>query len=151
MIDLVETGLDGLDEAMATMACAFDPQFGEAWNAAQLSGILAMPGATLILARAPAPCGFALLRTVVAEVELMLLAVQPPFRGRGIGRVLLSHSIDFARQNGGEHYFLEVRDDNPAISLYRLLGLEQVGTRRGYYRGAHGERRDALTFRLRLR
>ncbi len=151
MTAITRHGVEGLPDAMTVMAHAFDPQFGEAWNTAQCTGVLAMPGAELLIARQDVPVGFALLRTVIDEAELMLLAVTPTVRGQGIGRALLQHSIDLATKSGVVSYFLEVRGDNPAIKLYEQAGLEQVGLRRDYYRGANGNRRDALTYRLSLR
>lgn len=144
-------GIDGLADAMTVMARAFDPQFGEAWTASQCTGVLSMPGAQLLIARAPDPVGFALIRTVIDESELMLLAVTPESRGQGIGHALLQHSIEAVTASGATNYFLEVRSDNPAIVLYEKFGLRQVGVRRDYYRGVDGRRRDALTYRLSLR
>lgn len=144
-------GLDGLAEAMPVMARAFEPQFGEAWTTSQCTGVLAMPGAQLLIARAPDPVGFALIRTVIDEAELMLLAVAPELREQGIGRALLQNSIDLVTASGVTSYFLEVRSDNPAIILYQNLGFSQVGVRRDYYRGLDGHHRDALTYRLSLR
>ncbi len=150
MTAITRHGVEGLPDAMTVMAHAFDPQFGEAWNTAQCTGVLAMPGAELLIARDDVPVGFALLRTVIDEAELMLLAVLPDVRGQGIGRALLQHSIDLATKSGAVSYFLEVRGDNPAIKLYEQAGLKQVGFRRDYYRGLNGNRRDALTYRLSL-
>lgn len=150
MIAITRHGLDGLPDAMTVMDQAFDPLFGEAWNAAQCTGVLAMPGAELLVARGPHPLGFALVRTVLDETELMLLAVLPEVRGKGIGRSILLHSIDLATAAGATSYFLEVRDDNPAVALYEQAGLQQVGVRRDYYRGRDGNKRDALTYRRSL-
>lgn len=150
MIEVTRHGLDGLADALAVMNRAFDPQFGEAWNAAQCTGVLAMPGAELLIARGPHPIGFALMRTVIDETELMLLAVLPDVRGQGVGRAILQHSIALARATGAVSYFLEVRSDNPAVALYAAAGLEQVGVRPHYYQGNDGNRRDALTYRLSL-
>lgn len=144
-------GLDGLGDVMPVMTRAFDPQFGEAWTAAQCTGVLVMPGAHLLIARAPHPVGFALLRTVIDEAELMLLAVVPEARQQGIGRGLLQHTIDLATASGVTSYFLEVRSDNPAIIVYEKFGFGQVGIRRNYYRGSQANGRDALTYRLSLR
>jgi [ribosomal protein S18]-alanine N-acetyltransferase len=144
-------GIDALADAMLVMGRAFDPQYGEAWTAAQCTGVLSMPGAQLFIARAPDPVGFALIRTVIDETELMLLAVSPEARRMGIGHALLQHSIAAVKASGAVSYFLEVRSDNPAINLYGNFGLQQVGVRRDYYRGIDGRRRDALTYRLSLR
>lgn len=150
MTEITVHGIDGLADAMSVMGRAFDPQFGEAWTAAQCTGVLAMPGAQLLIARAPEPVGFALVRIVIDEAELMLLAVAPEVRGAGIGSSLLQHSIGMATELQATSYFLEVRSDNPAIAIYERAGLQRVGVRRDYYRGANGHRRDALTYRLSL-
>jgi len=150
MTQITIHGIDGLADAMTVMGRAFDPQFGEAWTAAQCTGVLTMPGAQLLIARSPEPTGFALIRTVIDEAELMLLAVAPEVRGRGIGTSLLQHSIQVATQLRATSYFLEVRSDNAAVAFYENAGLRQVGVRRDYYRGADGTRRDALTYRLSL-
>lgn len=146
-----ETGVEGLDDAMTVMMSAFDPEFGEAWNRAQCLGVLAMPGAVLLIAReGDRPLGFALVRVVIDEAELMLLAVIPEARGAGIGRKLLRETMCLAGSRGATAYFLEVRNDNPAVKLYGDEGLLCVGYRTGYYRGSDGKRRDAMTFRRSL-
>jgi len=144
-------GIDGLADIMSVMTCAFDAQFGEAWTAAQCTGVISMPGAQLLIARTPRVAGFALVRTVFDEAELMLLAVRPDLQRQGIGRALLGQSIATATAAGATSYFLEVRADNPARRFYEDCGFEQVGIRPHYYRGRDGVRRDALTYRLSLR
>jgi ribosomal-protein-alanine N-acetyltransferase len=151
MIAITIHGIDGLADVMSVMSRAFDAQFGEAWTAAQCTGVISMPGAQLLIARTPGVAGFALVRTVYDEAELMLLAVCPDIQRQGIGRALLEQSVETARASGTATYFLEVRSDNPARRLYEDLGFEQVGVRREYYLGADGLRRDALTYRLSLR
>lgn len=143
-----ETGVAGLDDAMRVMQAAFDPGYGEAWNRAQCLGVLAMPGAALLVAREGSQTlGFALVRVVIDEAELMLLAVTPEARSRGVGRALLRESMRHSCSRGATSYFLEVRHDNPAIKLYKDEGLACVGHRKEYYRGNDGKRRDAMTFR----
>lgn len=150
MLSITRHGLDGLDDVMSIMPEVFDPQFGEAWTASQCAGVLAMPGATILIARSPEPSGFALLRTVADESELMLLGVLPHRRRQGIGRLLLRETIAVAVTEGAQFYFLEVREDNAAIELYTGEGLSEVGRRASYYLGNDGRRRDALTFRATL-
>ena len=41
--------------------------------------------------------------------------------------------------------FLEVRDGNPAVRLYKRTGFSEVGRRRDYYSGCDGQLFDALT------
>lgn len=140
-----------LADVMLAMSDAFDPQFGEAWTEAQCAGVLGMPGSWLLIARiGPDPAGFALLRNILGEAELLLIAVRKGYRRYGVGRALLDRAIEDARQEGVETLHLEVRDGNPALALYRSLGFVQVGSRRGYYRGRSGKVFDALTFRRHL-
>jgi [ribosomal protein S18]-alanine N-acetyltransferase len=151
MIEIARDPPGGLADVMTVMSAAFEPRYGEAWTEAQCSGVLAMPGTHLLVARAPDPVGFALMRTVFDEAELMLLAVLPARRGCGIGHRLLEQSFGIADEQAVTTYFLEVRDGNPAVTFYAAHGLVQIGVRRDYYKGLDGKRRDALTFRKILR
>lgn len=144
-------GMADLPDVMIAMCDAFDPEYGEAWTEAQCAGILGLPGTWLLVARADGdPAGFALLRTVMGEVELLLIAVRKRYRRQGVAQSLLTHAMRDAQGHGSATLHLEVRDGNPAIALYRNAGLEPVGVRRGYYRGRSGRVFDALTFRLNL-
>lgn len=145
-IELREGGLADIDEMMVTMGEAFDPAFGEAWNAAQCLGILGLPGVWLTLARKGGkPVGFALNRVIFDECELLLLGVRPAFRRQGIGRALLEHSRGGAAARGARRIHLEVREGNGALGLYAQAGFARIGRRRGYYRGVDGQLYDALT------
>lgn len=141
-----------LTDAMEVMARAFDPAFGEAWTLPQLAGVMTMPGTWLTIARIDAaPVGFALVRSVLDECELLLLAVSPLWRGRGAGQALLRESLRMARRRGITSMNLEVRASNNAINLYEKIGFEYVHRRPGYYRGNDGQLHDALSFRLDMR
>lgn len=141
-----------LTDAMEVMTRAFDPVYGEAWTLPQLAGVMTMPGTWLTIARIDAaPTGFALIRSVLDECELLLLAVAPLWRGRGIGQTLLSDSLRTARRKGITSMNLEVRASNNAINLYEKTGFEYVHRRPGYYRGNDGQLHDALSFRIDMR
>lgn len=146
--------LDDVDQIMAVMAAAFDPAFGEAWNRRQVSDALVLPNTYYLLAdpdgNAPADgrpaVAFALSRGAADEEELLLIAVHPAHRGRGIGSALLQRFIAAAEARGKSKLFLEMRDGNPAESLYRRAGFEAVGRRRNYYRAASTGPLDAITY-----
>lgn len=130
------------------MTAAFDPRYGEAWTRSQCMGVIAMPGVRLTLAIVDdAPAGFALIRSVADEAELLLLAVAPSFRRRGVGTALLRAVSGECTAHGIRDFHLEVRAGNDAIALYTAHGFTKVGERRGYYRGAQGQAYDAHTFR----
>lgn len=65
--------------------------------------------------------------------HVMNIAVDPPWRRRGIGTALLTALIE--RAGPDESYTLEVRPSNPgAIALYERFGFRSAGTRPRYYR-----------------
>ena len=142
---------EDIASVMAVMDTAFDPRFGEAWTAAQCKGIFSLPGISLILAFADrVSAGFALSRVVLDEAELLLLAVRPEYRRQGIAADLLARAAESVRIMGAEHFHLEVRDGNQAISLYSQWGFKQIGRRRAYYRGRDGTVFDALSLSISL-
>lgn len=147
-----------LDRIMAVMEAAFDPAYGEAWNRRQVADALTMPSTHALVVDAagavipegadpaPAPAGFVLTRHVIDEEELLLIAVMPGARRRGVGAALIEHLFAAARTRGTSRIFLEMRRGNPAVHLYHKFGFEPIGERRNYYRMANGERIDAITF-----
>ncbi len=151
-------GAAHIDRVMAVMEVAFDPAYGEAWNRRQVADALSLPSTHALVVGADGtmipeglgptatPVGFVLTRHVLDEEELLLIAVAPGARLRGVGAALMEHLFVAARARGVAQIFLEMRRGNPAIHLYRKFGLEPIGERRGYYRMAHGERIDAITF-----
>ncbi len=65
------------------------------------------------------------------------VAVAPEFRGRGIGRALVSACLEYARAHGAQWAALQVRADNiPALRLYRSLGFVEIGRIQVWHRGA---------------
>ena len=145
---------DDLDRIMAIMAAAFDPEFGEAWTRRQVEDSLVLSRCHYLLAdefgESPAEgsevAGFSLSRTGFEEEELLLFAVSPAFRRRGIGARLLERFAAAARQRGARRLLLEMRRGNSAEILYRNHGFMPIGLRPNYYRTQSGSRIDAITF-----
>ncbi len=145
---------------MHVMESAFDPTYGEAWNARQVGDALSMPTTQAIVVdergailnethdgeNTRDPAGFVLTRYAADEEELLLIAVAPAFRGRGLGRALIYRLLENSRERGVTRIFLEMREGNPAIHLYQKLGFEPIGRRPKYYRLSNGQRVDAITF-----
>ena len=147
--------VDPVDAIMQVMERAFDPQFGEAWNRRQVSDALVLgtsrhaliaPDGKIGESPAEQTAGFFLARQVIDEQELLLFAIDPVWRQRGLGSALLRYFCHSAATRGTARIFLEMRDGNPAARLYEGHGFQQVGQRPGYYRGADGIRHDALTY-----
>ncbi len=148
-----------LDRIMSVMEAAFDPAYGEAWNRRQVSDALTLPSTHalvigsdgLLIADGPNPrqaAGFVLTRKAADEEELLLIAVAPDHRRKGLGEALIRQLMAAAAQRGVAKIFLEMRRGNPAIELYRKIGFVPIGERREYYRTPSGERIDAITFGL---
>ncbi len=152
--------LHSVDQIMEIMHTAFDPAWGEAWNRRQLEDSLAMPNTFALLVDANGElinvdagisqnaAGFVLSRNAPGEEELLLIAVRPEFRRKGVGETLIRLLALAARARGVDRIFLEMRENNPASSLYRMVGFEPIGRRKDYYLFADGTRMDAITFGL---
>jgi ribosomal-protein-alanine N-acetyltransferase len=68
------------------------------------------------------------------DVQVNNVAVHPDCRGLGLGEAMMRYAIAKVREAGAAFMTLEVRPSNaPAVSLYKKLGFEIMGTRRNYY------------------
>lgn len=145
---IVTARVGDVPAVMRVMEAAFDAAYGEAWSAAQLLTLFALPSARVAVAwDGDRACGFSAARMAGPESELLLLAVDPADRGRGIGQRLMDDWQAWAAEQGAEDYFLEMRADNDAIHLYARAGFSECGRRAAYYRGRDGVMRDAITMR----
>lgn len=140
--------VDELDALAAMHREAFD----EAWSAAAIGELLAMPGAVgLVIAGDAAPEGFVLLRVGGGEAEILTLAVRARCRRRGHGHALVVAAMEHCVLSGAQTMFLEVAVDNrPALGLYHRLGFEDAGRRRAYYSRGPGLSADALVLKKKL-
>lgn len=83
---------------------------------------------------------------IVDEAHISTIAVDPGWRGQGIGELLLGHAMEAAQNLGADMATLEVRASNEAaINLYRKFGFQTVGRRAAYYRD---NEEDALLMTL---
>jgi [ribosomal protein S18]-alanine N-acetyltransferase len=71
---------------------------------------------------------------ILEDSHITTLAVDPPYRGRRFGEVLLLRLIDEAIERNAAWMTLEVRESNTvAQRLYRKYGFTTVTMRTGYY------------------
>lgn len=88
--------------------------------------------------------GYGVVQVILDEGHLLNITVEPELNGRGLGRALLLHLLDYARSHT-DTLFLEVRPSNHrAIALYQSSGFNEIGLRRNYYPAKGGGREDAL-------
>ena len=145
---------DDIDRIMGIMATAFDPAFGEAWTRRQVEGAIFQPSCIYWLiapdgtigSDSRESAGFAMVRRVLDEAELLLFAVAPAWRRRGLGASLLQKVQSDLARDGVAQMMLEMRRGNPAQALYCAYGFAPIGLRPQYYRSREGTLLDAITF-----
>lgn len=151
MIHVVDGDAGDISAMMTIMDDAFDPRFGEAWTAAQCLSTLVLPDCQLLLAKdGDDICGFAMSRWVLDHEELLMIGVARRIQGRHVGKLLLSETINRARNAGRTKLFLEVRDGNEAHGFYLKSGFSSIGRRKNYYKNSDGISPDAITMELDL-
>lgn len=68
------------------------------------------------------------------EGHITNVAVHPEFRGKGIGKALISELLSLCSKDGITSFTLEVRESNVvAQSLYKSFGFIEEGKRKAYY------------------
>lgn len=83
--------------------------------------------------------GFAGIKTVLDESDIMNIVVKKSFRNQGIGSLLLKELINVAISLKSTCITLEVMDENCfAIHLYEKFGFKKIGTRKNYYKDKNG-------------
>ena len=81
----------------------------------------------------------------VDEVHLLNITVAPEYQRQGWARVMLDALAIWARGQGADWLWLEVRSGHQrAIEVYQAHGFARVGLRKAYYPAADGVREDAL-------
>jgi len=95
--------------------------------------------------------GYFVAMQVLDEVHLLNLAVAPAYQGQGCARLLLQTLDNWARLQDARWLWLEVRESNTrARTMYERHGYRQVGARKQYYPGLHGERETAIIMSMPL-
>ena len=90
----------------------------------------------LVVVRRPGDeiVGYIIFWHIREDVQVNNIAVHPDFRGKGIAEALMRHVIGRVRKSGATFMTLEVRPSNAAaVTLYKKLGFEILGTRKNYY------------------
>ncbi len=83
--------------------------------------------------------GHGVMSVVAGECHILNVCLHPDWQHRGLGRRLVNRLLNIARQRRADTAFLEVRESNRvALALYRSMGFNEIGVRRGYYPAAKG-------------
>ena len=80
--------------------------------------------------------GFAGLKVILDEADIMNIVVKKDFRHNGIGSVLLENLINYSKDLNLKTITLEVNENNlSAIRLYDKFSFDRLGIRKKYYNG----------------
>lgn len=131
-VNLRQASVDDLDAIMQLETATFP---SDAWNRETMQRELrSRVNRYYVLERDDTTVAYGGIRVVACDADVQTIAVADGSRGQGLGRALMEHLIQAARDEGALQMFLEVRADNPnAIALYESLDFEQIDVRHGYY------------------
>lgn len=100
-----------------------------------------------ILKKEDAVVGYAFLWETFEIAQLARIGIDPLYRNRGYGQILLENLIVRAKHAECEFMSLEVRESNkPALRLYEKNGFITVNVSQGYY--PDGENAVVMTLAL---
>lgn len=114
---------------------------GWSWTAPRVLRSILDPASNVIVAPAAAsgqggPAGFGIMKYHDDEAHLLLLAVDPASRRRGLGAALVGWLEHAAQVAGIGTIYLEARAGNGgARAFYRHLGYREIQQVDGYYAG----------------
>jgi ribosomal protein S18 acetylase RimI-like enzyme len=107
----------------------------QSWTPRRVQSHIRHRECTVLVARvAPTLAGFAIMEFGDTSAHLNLLAVDPRFQRRGIGRRMIEWLHESAITIGTFVIHLELRADNAkALRFYRSMGYEECGYVPRYY------------------
>jgi len=148
----VEAQFEPLTEARLDEVVAVERQsYDHPWTRANFADSLRSGYQAQLLVADGVLLGYFVAMKGVDEVHLLNLTVAPPYQRQGWGRIMLDALAVWARGQGAQWLWLEVRASNlRAQRIYEQHGYRRVGERRSYYPAGHGRREDAVVMSLKL-
>ena len=113
-------------------------EFDNFWSYDVLEEELECDNSYVIVAKADENTivGFAGLKVILDEADIMNIVVKKDFRHNGIGSVLLKNLINYSKDLNLKTITLEVNENNlSAIRLYDKFSFDKLGIRKNYYDG----------------
>lgn len=133
-LEISKMTLDDLNKIKDILTSDFD----DFWNYDILKQELECDNSYFVIARNHNDeiVGFAGLKTIFDEADIMNIVTKKCFRGNGIGSRLLENLIFYSKDNNLKVVTLEVNEHNlSAIRLYDKFGFDHIGIRKKYYDG----------------
>ncbi len=139
--------VDDLDAVIAMEQSVY----GHPWTVGNFKDALASGYAAQRLLAGNTLIGYFVAMKVIDEVHLLNITVSLDYRSQGWAQMMLDALALWARGQGCEWLWLEVRESNHrAIHVYRSHGFKQVGLRKDYYPVGRGQREAALAMSQKL-
>jgi ribosomal-protein-alanine N-acetyltransferase len=136
-----------LDAVVAIESVAYD----HPWTRGNFSDSLRSGYQAQVLLAGEKLLGYFVAMKGVDEVHLLNITVAQDCQSQGWGRIMLDALAIWARGQGAQWLWLEVRVSNlRAQRIYERQGYRRVGERKGYYPAADGRREDAIVMSLKL-
>ena len=134
-IDISYMNIEDLEEIKDVLISDFD----DFWSYNILKGELEALNSKYLVAKYLGEIvGFAGIKIIDSEAEVMNIVTRKDKRNLGIGSLLLEKLILAYKDLGLNEIYLEVSSENcVAISLYRKVGFDEIGARKKYYNGVN--------------
>lgn len=135
-ISIFEMTLEDLNNLKDDLITSFD----DFWSFDTLKNELLSDNSKYIVAKLDnIIIGFAGIKLIFDEAELMNIVVKKDFRNKGIASMLLTEIFSICSKCNIDNINLEVNENNLlAISLYQKFGFNKVGYRKNYYNATFG-------------
>ena len=148
----VEAGFEPMSEARLDEVLAIErAAYQHPWTRGNFADSVRSGYQAQLLCADEALIGYFVAMKGVDEVHLLNLTVAPEHQGQGWGRVMLDALALWARGQGAQWLWLEVRMGNTrAQRIYERYGYRRVGERKNYYPSLRGLREDAIVMSLKL-
>lgn len=132
-IEISKMSLEDFELIKSTLITEFD----DFWNSETLENELKSKNSYYIVAKKNNDIvGFAGIKVVLDEADIMNIVTKKDMRNLGIGSALFKALIDYSKNNGINKLTLEVNENNlSAIHLYEKYGFEKIAERAKYYNG----------------
>lgn len=125
--------------------------YAHPWNRANFLDALHSGYQAQVLVANQTVLGYFVAMMGVDEVHLLNITVAPEHQGQGWAKVMLDAITLWARGQGAQWAWLEVRVGNTrALHVYERHGYRRMGQRKQYYPAGDGQREDAIVMSLKL-
>ena len=144
MYDIAKMTLEDLNNIKDNLISDFD----DFWNYSVFKSELESDSSHYLVVKDNSKIiGFAGIKVILPDADIMNIVVKKDFRNQGIGSLLLKKLINLSKSLNIKNLFLEVNEKNtPAILLYNKFGFKKISTRKNYYKD-----NNAIVMRLDLK